>query len=75
MVKPEKAAPVTVAAERAVILALSRCIVGSNHHLYAMRVPINSGLPRWWFKVYIYVDAIAESGRNPVSSKHQIPSA
>ena len=74
MGKPEKAAPVTVAAERAIILVLSQCIVGSNNHLYAMRVPIKSGLRRWWLKVY--VDAIiAESGRNPVSNKHQISSA
>ena len=34
-----------------------------------MRDPINSGLTRWRLKVY--VDTVAESGRNPVS-KHQI---
>ena len=34
-----------------------------------LRNPINSRLIRWRLKVY--VDAVAESGRNPVS-KHQI---
>ena len=34
-----------------------------------LRVPINSGLTRWGMAVY--VDAVAESGPNPVS-KHQI---
>ena len=37
-----------------------------------LRDSMNSGLARWRLKVYnIYVDAVAESGRNP-ASKHQI---
>ena len=34
-----------------------------------LRDPINSGLARW--RLTVYVDAVAESGRNP-ASKHQI---
>ena len=36
-----------------------------------LREPINSGLTPW--RLTVYVDAVAESGRNPVS-KHQIQS-
>ena len=65
-VKPEKEAPVTRTTLRTTgpVPADSRAI-GTQ-----LCDPINSGLTRWRLMVYIYVDAVAESGTDP-ASKHQ----
>ena len=70
MVEPEKAAPVT----RITLRTIGPVLVdsGQKRHRYAIVCgPVNSGLARWLFTVY--VDAVAECGRNPVSKRHIQP--
>ena len=62
MVIPEKAAPVTQTTSRLLPCADGLWAVSVGAQL---RDPINTGLTRW--RSAVHMDAVAESGRNPVS--------